>query len=102
MIIGSDIHVVQLEPGTIVFKKLGLATDQLWTGFINSIRFRSKVDGFSNIEYRFDKELLSIFKIINFDKKCMDYKKNLNGEIDNGKFQIKKETDFILSCSYYL
>ncbi|HYE12330.1 MAG TPA: galactose oxidase [Patescibacteria group bacterium] len=54
MVIGSDIQVVQFESGIIVFKKLGFATDQLWTGFINSIKFKSKGVGVSNIEYRFD------------------------------------------------
>jgi hypothetical protein len=50
-IIGTDIQIIQVSEGTIVFKKLGDLTGQAWTGYINSIKFRSKKDGESQIIY---------------------------------------------------
>lgn len=50
--IGTDVEIVQFTPGTIVFKKLsGGLPGQVWTGEVNSIKFRSKVDGNVHIKY---------------------------------------------------
>ena len=53
-ITGTDIQVVQYLPGTIVFKKTGSAQGyQVWSGVVNSIRFRSKLDGQTTVTYSF-------------------------------------------------
>lgn len=50
--IGTDVEIVQFTPGTIVFKKLsGGLPGQVWTGEVNSIKFRSKVNGNVHIKY---------------------------------------------------
>jgi hypothetical protein len=47
-----DITVKQLVPGTIVFIKTGSAQSwQVWSGIVNSIKFKSKHDGQSTITY---------------------------------------------------
>lgn len=50
-LIGTDIQIVQFTQGTIVFKKLGDSTGQAWTGLVNSIKFKGKTDGESQITY---------------------------------------------------
>ncbi|MGB7605968.1 MAG: fibronectin type III domain-containing protein [Lutisporaceae bacterium] len=50
-LIGTDIQIVQFTQGTIVFKKLGDSTGQAWTGLVNSIKFKGKIDGESQITY---------------------------------------------------
>ena len=53
-ITGTDIQVVQYSPGTVVFKKTGSAQGyQVWSGVVNSIRFRSKLDGQATVTYSF-------------------------------------------------
>ncbi len=50
-LIGTDIQIVQFTQGTIVFKKLGNSTGQAWTGLVNSIKFKGKIDGEAQITY---------------------------------------------------
>lgn len=51
-ITGTDIKVTQYEPGTIVFTKTGSAqTYEIWSGVVNSIRFRARHDGQMTITY---------------------------------------------------
>jgi fibronectin type 3 domain-containing protein len=53
-IAGTDIQIIQVTSGTIVFKKTGSAqTSQLWSGAVNSILFQSKFDGQTNVTYSF-------------------------------------------------
>lgn len=53
-ITGTDIQIVQVSPGTVVFKKTGSAQScQVWSGTVNSIRFRSKLDGQASVTYSF-------------------------------------------------
>ncbi len=51
-IAGSDIKIVQFVPGTITFIKTGITSPgEAWTGFVNSIKFKSKVEGPVTITY---------------------------------------------------
>ncbi|MHB1395029.1 MAG: fibronectin type III domain-containing protein [Clostridia bacterium] len=51
-ITGTDIKITQYEPGTIVFTKAGSAqTYEVWSGIVNSIKFKAKHDGQSTITY---------------------------------------------------
>jgi hypothetical protein len=53
-ITGTDIQVIQFEPGTIVFRKSGTAQSyQAWSGIVNSIRFKSRVNGKKEVTYNF-------------------------------------------------
>lgn len=52
VITGTDITITQFTPGTIVFKKAGAAqTWEVWSGAVNSIRFKAKREGQSTITY---------------------------------------------------
>ncbi len=51
-ITGTDITITQFTPGTIVFKKAGAAqTWEVWSGAVNSIKFKAKREGQSTITY---------------------------------------------------
>lgn len=51
-ITGTDIKITQYEPGNIVFTRGNTAQPfEVWSGIINSIRFRAKHDGQSTITY---------------------------------------------------
>jgi hypothetical protein len=51
-ITGTDIKVTQYEPGTIVFTKTSSAQSyEVWSGVVNSIKFKAKHDGQLTITY---------------------------------------------------
>jgi len=51
-ITGTDIKITQYEPGTIVFTKTSSAqTYEVWSGIVNSVRFKAKRDGQLEITY---------------------------------------------------
>ena len=51
-ITGTDIKVTQYEPGAIVFTKLSSAqTYEVWSGIVNSIKFKAKHEGQVVITY---------------------------------------------------
>lgn len=51
-IIGTDIRIVQFTPGTIVLSKTSTEpTGQGWSGVVDSIKFKSKIDGQSSVVY---------------------------------------------------
>lgn len=51
-IIGTDIRIVQFTPGTIVLSKTSTEpTGQGWSGVVDSIKFKSKIDGQSLVVY---------------------------------------------------
>lgn len=51
-ITGTDIKVTQYEPGTIVFTKTSsVQTYEVWSGVVNSIKFKAKHDGHMTITY---------------------------------------------------
>ena len=51
-IVGTDVQVVQFEPGTIVLKKIGnFQAGQSWLGIVDSIKFRAKESSAGTIIY---------------------------------------------------
>ncbi|MFZ5351280.1 MAG: discoidin domain-containing protein [Bacillota bacterium] len=51
-IAGADIEILEVQPGTIVFKVTkAIEAGMSWSGTVNSIRFKSKIDGESIITY---------------------------------------------------
>ncbi|MEN6312662.1 MAG: galactose oxidase [Clostridiaceae bacterium] len=53
-ITGTDVQIVQFAPGTIVFKKTGSAQSyEIWSGIVNTVRFKSKFDGQADVTYSF-------------------------------------------------
>jgi len=51
-ITGTDVTITQFTPGTIVFKKAGAAqTWEVWSGAVNSIKFKAIKAGQSTITY---------------------------------------------------
>jgi len=51
-ITGTDIQITQYEPGTIVFTKTSSTqTYEVWSGIVNSIKFKAKHDGMMTITY---------------------------------------------------
>jgi hypothetical protein len=55
-IIGTDVQIMQFEPGTIVLKKNGSAQGyEVWSGVVNTVKFKYKlnVDGQANVIYSF-------------------------------------------------
>ncbi len=53
-ITGTDLEIIQSEAGTIVFRKAGNAQSyEVWSGIVNSIKFKSKFAGQTNVTYSF-------------------------------------------------
>ncbi len=49
---GSDINIILTSPGTIVFKKIKPEIEgQMWSGTVNSIKYRSKIIGQPAVQY---------------------------------------------------
>jgi hypothetical protein len=51
IISGDQVRIVQYSPGTIVFKRITGDNGVLWSGMVNSIKFRSFTDGQTVIHY---------------------------------------------------
>jgi hypothetical protein len=49
---GSDVNIIMNSPGTIVFKKIKPEIiGQMWSGTVNSIKFKSKINGQPIVQY---------------------------------------------------